>query len=125
MYSAGSAYRSYTDGGTWFAQGSVDPDNLQAAIGVTMAEIERIRSIPADSEEIAHTVARAAGEQVISEEGNAARASQIASRQILGTDPIEMQLRELARVTPDDVQRVAQRYLGADARLQAIVGPVN
>lgn len=122
VYSAGSAYRPYHEGGTWFAQAAVDPANLSTAIEVTRAEIGRLREESTDEDEVTRRIGQIGGRLVLADESNAAHASRLVSEEILGTDPIDVLLDRIAGVTPADVQRVARGYLDPGNALLVVVG---
>ena len=124
-YSAGSAYRAYTDTGVWFAAAGVDPQNVQSAVAVIEAEISRMRSEGLSEAEVAQVITQVAGRQVIADETNAARAGRLASQEVLGTPSAETALELIRQVTPADVQRAAQRYLDPQRAVTFVVGPAG
>jgi predicted Zn-dependent peptidase len=122
-YSAGAGYVAYTDAGAWFTAAGVDPQNVDTALEVVRAEVGRLRDEPPDAGEVASKISQIAGQQILADEGNAARASRLASQEILGTEPTEEFVRRIRQVIPADVQRVAQTYLDPDRALLVVVGP--
>lgn len=122
-YSAGSAYFVYQDAGTWFATAGVDPQNVDTAVAVVRSEIARLQERPPGPDELAAKVAQLAGQQILADETNAARAGRLALEEALGSDPMEVVLQRSAEVTPADVQRVAQTYLRPERSLLAVVAP--
>jgi predicted Zn-dependent peptidase len=122
-YAAGSSYQPYSDAGAWYAAAGVDPANLDAAVAVTRAELERLRAEVPPEDEVARRVSQIAGREILASETNAARASQLAGRELLGTEPAEEFVRRVRDVTPEDVQRVANTYLDLDRSLLVSVAP--
>lgn len=122
-YVAGSAYAAFTDVGTWFATAGVDPENLDPALDVVRGEIERARSELPDATEVAESITQIAGRQILADERNSARASRLASQEVLGTEPTEEFVRRIRTVTPQDVLRVAQMYLDPTRAVLAVVSP--
>jgi zinc protease len=122
-YVASAGYTVLTDAGAWYATAGVDPRNMDAALDVVRAEINRLKAGPPPAEEVARRISQIAGQQVVADEGNAARASRLASEEILGTESTEEFVRKLRQVTPEAVQAVAQRYLDLDRALLVVVAP--
>ena len=88
-YSAGSGYESYSDGGSWFATAGVDPQNLEPALEVVRAEIERLRVAPPDPAEVELRIGQFAGQQILAAESNASRAARLAAQEVLGIESRE------------------------------------
>lgn len=122
-YTAGSSYGAYTDSGAWYAAAGVDPQNLEAALDATRQEIQRLREVRPDDAEVAGKIGQIAGSQILADEGNAPRASRLATQAVLGTEPVEEYVRRIRAVTPEDVQRVARTYLDPSTALVVVVGP--
>lgn len=124
-YVADSAYVGFTDAGAWFIEAGVDPPNLDLALAVVHAEIQRLRDAPPETGEVTDKISEIAGRQVLAEETNAARASRLASRELLGIETTEEFVHRIREVTPTAIQSVAQTYLDPQRALLAIVGPPN
>ena len=122
-YTAGSSYLEFTDTGSWYAGAGVDPQNLEAALAATRDEIAKVRDTAPDAAEVASKISQIAGSQVLAEESNSARASRMASQELLGTEPVEEFVRRIRAVTPDEVLRIARMYLDLDHALLALAGP--
>jgi predicted Zn-dependent peptidase len=122
-YVANSAYLTYSDAGAWFATAGVDPVNVGAALTVVRDEVRRLRESEPDADTMRDRIGLLTGQRILAAEGNAARASQLAAEEILGTDPTETFVERVQAVTAADVQRVAARYLDPDGGLLVLVGP--
>jgi zinc protease len=122
-YVAGAGYNALTDAGAWFGSAGVDPRNLEAALDVVRAEIRRLRDALPPAGEVAGKIGQIAGQQIVADEGNAARAGRLAAQEVLGTESTEEFVQRIRAVTPEDVLRVARAYLDPDRALLAIVGP--
>jgi predicted Zn-dependent peptidase len=122
-YVAFTGYSGYSDAGAWYASAGVDPDNLEPALEVTRAEIEKLRAGAPDATEVAAKQEQIAGRQILADETNAALAGRLASQEILGTESTEEFVRRIRQVTPDDILRVADAYLDPDHSLLVVVGP--
>jgi predicted Zn-dependent peptidase len=122
-YTATSSYNAYSDAGTWFATAGVDPQNLQPALDVVRAEVQRLVTAPPEGAEVALRIGQLAGQQILSGESNAARAGRLVAQEVLGTETQEELLRRLREVGPEDVWRVARDYLQAGGSLLATVRP--
>jgi zinc protease len=122
-YVAGSNYITYTDAGAWYATAGVDPQNLDAALGVVRTEIQGLRDAPLPASIVAGNISYLTGRQSLLDETNAARASRLASQQALGAEPAAEFMRHIRQVTPAQVQDVARRYLDPQRALVVIAGP--
>lgn len=122
-YFAGAGYSTYSDGGAWYATANVDPQNVDEALGVVRDVLRGLRETPPSEGEVRGTAGNIAGRQVLADETNSARASRLASREILGSESIEEFVRRIHEVTPADIQRVAQAYLDPERALVVLVGP--
>jgi zinc protease len=122
-YVAGSGFNPLSDTGWWYATAGVDPQNVEAALSLVREEVERLRQEPPSLDETSLYQNQIAGRQVLADEANSARASRLASRELLGTEPTAEYVRRIREVTPADVQRVAQTYFDPDRELVVIVGP--
>lgn len=122
-YSAGSAYLSYQDAGTWFAAAGVDPQNVDAAIDATQSVIRSFRDSTVSRAVVASLPEQVEGLRALSDETNAARADRLASQEVIGVELTEELVARLSEVTPADVMRVARDYLQPERALIAIVGP--
>jgi zinc protease len=122
-YVAGSGYSALSDTGAWFATAGVDPQNVDQAIDIVRAQIEELRAEPPTDDETSLQQNGIAGRQILADEANSARASRLASRELLGTEPTEEYVRRIRAVTPEDVLRVAQTYFDPDRSLVVVVGP--
>lgn len=122
-YSAGSGYASLTDTGAWYASAGVDPQNLPAALDVVRLEIERLRAAPPDAGEVAEKISQIAGQQILADEGNAARAGRLASEALLGTESTDEFVRRIREVTPEQLHAAARTYLDLNRALLVLVGP--
>jgi zinc protease len=122
-YVASSSYTTLSDAGAWFATAGVDPANVAAAVTVVRDQIRRLREELVDAGEVADRIGLLTGQRILASEGNAARAGQLATEEILGADPTEVFVERVRAVTAADVQRVAARYLDPDGGLLVLVGP--
>lgn len=122
-YSAGSAYLSYQDAGTWFAAAGVDPQNVDAAIDATQSVIRSFRDSPVSRDLVASLPDQVEGLRALADETNAARADRLASQEVIGVELTEELVARLSDVTPADVMRVARDYLQPERTLIVIVGP--
>lgn len=122
-YQAAHGYTQFRDTGTLFTQAGVEPSNLDAALEVVRAELRRVREQTADASEIADRISQIAGNQILADETNAARAARLASIEVLGDVSTEEFVRRIRAVTPEEVQRVARTYLDPERALLVIVGP--
>lgn len=100
-----------------------DPANTSRVVGAMLAEVERLRAAAPPSEEVEAAKRGVVGRYALSREDLEAQAFYLGWYEIMGVgfEYDERFPREITRVTPEDVVRVARRYLGTHA--VAIVGP--
>jgi predicted Zn-dependent peptidase len=122
-YTPDAGYLPYSDAGAWYAEASVDPDNLNEALDITRAQIQQLLDETAGSSEVSDAIDAISGEEILANESNAAVANQLATQQILGDISTTEFVSRVQTVTPADVQRVAKKYLQLDHALTILVGP--
>lgn len=124
-YYAGSSLNSGLGPGPWDATAGVDPENLERAVELILAEIRRFVDEPVSHEELADSQANYIGRLPISLESNSGIASAMLAleRHQLGLD-YYLKFPDLVNaVTPQEVQEVARRYLDPDRLAIASAGP--
>lgn len=124
-YYAGSSLNSGLGPGPWDATAGVDPENLERAAELILAEIRRFVDEPVSHEELADSQANYIGRLPISLESNSGIASAMLAleRHQLGLD-YYLKFPDLVNaVTPQEVQEVARRYLDPDRLAIASAGP--
>ena len=122
-YTATSSYSPLTDTGNWFGFAGTEPANLDEAIAAARDLIRGIRDVPVRDTEIQERITQIAGNQILADEANTARAARLSAVEVLGDVSTEEYVRRIRQVTAADVQRVAQTYLDLDRALTVIVGP--
>ena len=118
---------AYTDAGTFYASAGVDVARVDEAITTILGELRKIAAEPVPSDELEKARGYAKGRFVLRLESPQGTIQYGLRREVLEgeiEEPDEL-LRELDRVTAEDVQRVA-RDLFEDKRLYlALVGPFD
>ena len=101
------------------------PDKMKRARAGMFEEIDRLLSERPDPEELARAIRFGTGSFAIDSQRSHGRAAHIALDSIygLGPDHTESYPSEIAKITPDDVLRVAQRVFRKDACTIAAVHP--
>ena len=101
------------------------PDKMERARAGMFEEIDRLLSERPDPEELARAIRFGTGSFAIDSQRSHGRAAHIALDSIygLGPDHTESYPSEIAKITPDDVLRVAQRVFRKDACTIAAVHP--
>ncbi len=101
------------------------PDKIDRARVGIMEEIDRLRNVRPKAAELARAIRYGSGSFAIGAQRNHSRAAHLALDSIygLGPDNSDSYPRELARVTPDDVLRVAQRIFRLDSLTVSSVRP--
>jgi len=111
--------------GLWFAAAGVNPANVEQAIDSIHEEFARLASESVSDEELADTQAYLTGVLPLQLETNDGVASTLLSIEWngLGLDYLDRYNSLVYGVTADDVQRVAQTFLRADASALSVAGP--
>jgi predicted Zn-dependent peptidase len=119
--------QAYTDAGTLVAQGGVDIQRIDEAVGTVVREFGRIASEPVDADELEKARNFAKGRLVLSLEDPKGTISFGLRDEVLEgriREPEEV-LAALDRVTLDDVHRVAQDVIRAERLNLAVIGPFD
>jgi zinc protease len=118
---------SYTplDPGVFSLNLDVDVANAHQAITASMREVARIRSRPVSSEELERARANFLASEHFERESVSGLASKLGNFHVIGGDwRSEARYFELLRsATAEDLQRVAQKYLGADQLTTGVLVP--
>ncbi len=111
--------------GTWSAVAGVSPDKVQQAVDSILVEVQRLREEPVTAQELADAQEFLIGSMPIRLETNEGIAAAISDMvwYDLGLDYLLHLEDRVRKVTPEDVQRVAQTYLDVDAYVLAVAGP--
>ncbi|HEB90391.1 MAG TPA: insulinase family protein [Deltaproteobacteria bacterium] len=111
--------------GTFTIYIATAPEKIERARTGIFEEIDRLVSEVPSAKELEHAIRFGTGSFAIGSQRNHARAAHIALDSIygLGPDHSERYPEELARVTPEDVLRVAQRVFRPDAHTISSVHP--
>ncbi len=114
-YSTGGAYASRLGPSVFYAQLGTAPVNRARAEEAMLREIERMRSERLSPGEVARAKAYLLGQFALDRRTNARLAWYDASFEALGVGPgfAERYARNVESVSAEDVQRVAQAYLGS------------
>ncbi len=109
----------------WIAIAGVNPANVDRAVASILEEIERLRTEPVLEEELADSQSFIVGSLPLRLETNAsvARALLDIGWYDLGWDYLQRMSERVWAVTPDDVLRVARKYLSSQVYALAIAGP--
>lgn len=109
--SAGSAYQPFADAGFFMLGASTRPELVDQVIDLLLAEIRRARDGGITSDDVQMSLRALAGRRALQQETNQAQTGR-AQVEVSGVlDSFDEYLARLKRVTPADIQRVAQTYL--------------
>ena len=124
-YYAYTSLNSGTGPGSWEVSAGVNPENIEKAIQLIQAEIERFVTHPVSDEELKDSKANYIGRLPLSMESNAGVAGALLSmeRYQLGLDYYQRYPGLVQSVTPDDILAVVQKYLHPDQMAIAVAGP--
>ncbi|AUX20787.1 peptidase M16 [Sorangium cellulosum] len=123
-YGARSGFEMRHGPGPFSAGGAIVRENTGPAVKEILAEIERIRKEPVTAEELADAKANLIRQLPARFETAGATASTLAGLAIyaLPLDEFATRPARLQRITPADVQRVAQKYLVPEQLRVVLVG---
>lgn len=122
-----SSQESGPNAGLWYAAAGVNPANVEQAITSIRREFARLAEEKVSDEELADTQAYLTGILPLQLETNEGVASTLLNMEWyqLGLDYLYRYNDLIYSVTADDVQRVAQSYLRADAYALSVAGPAS
>lgn len=111
--------------GAWTAVAGVAPGDVEQAVDSIRVEIRRIQDEPVEADELADSKAYRTGSLPVSLETSAALADIISDMAFydLGLDFLQTYADRINRITADDVQAAARKYLSADDLLVVVAGP--
>ncbi|HEX7058999.1 MAG TPA: pitrilysin family protein [Solirubrobacterales bacterium] len=123
-YSVGSYSDQYTDCGLVATYVGTREDNVEEACTIIGAELERLRSEPVSTEELARAKESVKGRLVLSSESTGARMSRISRATLfdLPIDTLDEMLAKVDAVTVDDLTGLAAELYGAERLSAACVG---
>jgi predicted Zn-dependent peptidase len=123
-YSVGSYNEQYTDSGMVATYVGTREDNVEEACAVIGAELERLRSEPVSSEELARAKENVKGRLVLSSESTAARMTRISRATLFGLpiESLDAMLAKVDAVTVDELSELAAGLYGAERLSAACVG---
>jgi len=113
------------DPGVFAVNLDVDVASAHDAISASMREVERIRSRPVSSEELERARANFLASEFFERESVSGLASKLGNFHVIGGDwrSEERYFELLKSATAEDLQRVAQRYLGTDQLTAGVLVP--
>jgi predicted Zn-dependent peptidase len=123
-YSVGSYNEQYTDSGLVATYVGTREDNVEEACAIIGAELERLRSEPVSTEELARAKENVKGRLVLSSESTAARMTRISRATLfdLPIDSLDEMLAKVDGVTVDDLTGLAAELYGAERLSAACIG---
>ncbi len=123
-YGVVAAMVNFERAGYFAIAAQVGADVTQAALAECYTEIERLRTEPMPEEELALVKNMMAGEMMRILDGPFGIADVTIENILCGTDNsvIDDNLRRIRRMTPSDVQRLAQKYLRREELVTAVAG---
>lgn len=125
VYGVSSQVKSDKDRGDLEIQLNASPQNVAAAIGIVRDELERLRTQPVGSSELAEAKVRLVSEALLSEGSASGQRDELLAiaQNHLPLDYFSTLAQRYAGITPADVQRVAKEYLQPDRLIEVFAGP--
>ena len=126
-YAVSSGLVSYRDGGAVTIYAGCNTDAVLEVIDLVVAELQDLRDRPLASEELQRAKDHLRGSMVLGLESTSSRMSQMARQEIyFGRQfTLDETLQGVARVTSDDVQRVARHLFSPGGLAATVLGPVD
>ena len=123
-YHASSGINAWADGGSWEFSAGLNPENLDKAVRLIQDEIERYISEPVTGEELDDSQSNLIGRLPLSLETNAGIANAILTieRFELGLDYYQRYAEKIRAITPQQILKIAQKYLHPDRLVIASAG---
>ena len=111
--------------GPWTVRMGVNPESVERAIDVTLAELAKIRDGQIADDDLALARDKLVGELEVGRESPGGVAAMVLDAELfrLGDDHLERYPREIRAVTKDDVAAIASELLPTDRYALAIAGP--
>ena len=111
--------------GPWTVRMGVNPENVERAIAVTFAELQKIRDGQIAADDLALARDKLVGELEVSRESPGGVAALVLDAELfrLGDDHLDRYPRAIRAVTKDDVVAIASELLADDRYAMAIAGP--
>jgi predicted Zn-dependent peptidase len=118
---------SYTDAGTLYSQAGVDINRIDDAIETIARELKKIADEPVPAEELEKAKNVAKGRFVLQTESPHGMIMFGLRREVLEGRAVEPEeiLKEIDKVTVEDVQRVATDVIGGNGLNLALIGPFD
>ncbi|MCA3747668.1 MAG: insulinase family protein [Rubrobacter sp.] len=124
-YAVYSYHQGYSDAGALKIYVGSTTSNVEEAVRVIAAQLERLREEPVSEEELERTKQQLKSSTLLALESTSARMNRIGRGVITGTEllaPEEMS-RRIEAVTAEDILRLARRHLSLENMYLAAVGP--
>lgn len=111
--------------GQFFVSLTLDPQHWPGVLKSVEEELERFKTEPVSSEELEKAKKSAIAQHVFDKETVSSLASSLGSSYVYTGNPYfdEVYVEEIRKVTPEQIQEVAQRYLKAERRNVAVIQP--
>ena len=126
-YHVGSGTARFQDTGHLGISAGVTREHLAEAVTVILHELDRLRDEPVGRAELDKACEHTTGSFRLGLETAAAHCHRNGESLLMENEikPIEDVVRQLRAVTPDDLQRVARRFIRRDNVAMALVGPYD
>jgi zinc protease len=124
-YSCSSFMNVGLMGGSWTALAGVNPRNITKALALMREEIERVQREPVEEQELADAKQNQLGSALMELESTEgiARTSHNLAHFGLGLDYFTKRRQLFAKITREDLQEMAKKYLDATRLSTVIIGP--
>jgi zinc protease len=125
VYSVGSKIQADRDRGNFQIELAVAPQNVESAVAFVRDQLRALQNRPVSERQLSAARQRLVGDDLIAEASAQGQAEQILTiaRYGLPLSYYRDRVRELARVTPAEIERVAREYLRPDNLIQIYAGP--
>jgi predicted Zn-dependent peptidase len=123
-YDPSPAVVQFPDAGLWMAAAGTDPANVDTVVEIIEREIRRLSDEPLNDEDLTNAKEYLDGSLVVGLETFSAQTFQMIRDETYGVHVLSQEHRDgIQRVSTEDVQRVAQRYLRPDEATLVVIRP--
>jgi len=126
-YSVYSFVDFFEDTGTWGIYLATDGRQVQKAVQQALRELKRIKREVLTKSELEHAQAQLKGNLVISVENSSTRMNRLARNELYLKKYVSLDqtMKEINRITRDEIQAVAQELFQPDNFTAVVLGPAN
>jgi predicted Zn-dependent peptidase len=127
VYSVYSYSPSYIDTGLWVVYAAADRKKMRQVVDLTLTELETLRRIPIEREELAASKEQLRGNLLLSLESSDSRMTRLARNEIYFGRflPVEEVIDQIQAVTVDQINQLANELFRPESLCLSVLGPIS